>query len=297
MAKKSWGDPWNRFPPSAPIKVDGGLATGRARGPIADSWWSRRFVEILESYGLGSRLERGRRYARQGQILSLEISAGLLEAQVQGSQPKPYLVSITLAVPTDRQWGTIDAALASRVGLAAYLLAGELPTELEDVFIQAKAPLFPGRWSELTALCSCPDSMSPCKHIAAVLYLFADRLDDDPWLLLEWRGRTQPGVLAALGLQAIDAGTDDDLPPWWPLRPGEPLPVPAAYPRAAGGRAAEQDDFPDPPDAVLRRLEELAVHAWQAPAGEALALLYAGVLRRSVALDETSSADEPGDDD
>ena len=167
---------------------------------MAESWWSRRFVEVLESYGLGTRLQRGRRYARAGQVLSLDISPGLLAAQVQGSRRTPYLVTIGVTAPSDRQWRVVDAALRDRVGLAAHLLAGEVPEELEEVFRQAKAPLFPERWRDLKARCSCPDSANPCKHIAAVLYLFADRLDADPWLVLEWRGRTRDDVLAALGL-------------------------------------------------------------------------------------------------
>jgi uncharacterized Zn finger protein len=270
-----WDDPWQRFAPSTPIRVEGGLATSRPRGPIADTWWSRRFVETLESYGLGGRLERGRRYARQGQTLSLVTSPGLLAAQVQGSRPTPYLVSITFSAPTERQWRVVDIALRSRVGLTAYLLAGELPPELEDVFAEAKAPLFPARWSDLRARCNCPDAVNPCKHIAAVLYLFADRLDDDPWLLLEWRGRSQAEVLAALGLSAAAGEVDDDLPPWWPLRPGEPLASSNVRFRGGGEGTSEP---PDPPDSVLARLDELDVSAWKAPVKDLLGALYAATL-------------------
>jgi uncharacterized Zn finger protein len=267
MPRRSWGEPWQTYSP--PIKVDGGLTTSRPRGPIAESWWSRRFVQTLESYGLGGRLERGRRYARQGQIVSLDVSPGLLMAQVQGSRPAPYEVTVNVSVPTARQWRVVDAALGQRVGLAAHLLAGEVPAELEEVFADAKAPLFPSTWRDLSTKCSCPDSTNPCKHIAAVLYLFADRLDDDPWLLLEWRGRSRTDVLASLGLSGSDStAADDGLPPWWPLRPGEPLPAPGL-----GSRPLP--DPPDPPHAVLRRLSDLDVDAWGAPASLALQALYA----------------------
>lgn len=270
-----WDDPWRHFPASTPIRVDGGLTTSRQRGAIGDTWWSRRFVEVLESYGLGTRLQRGRRYARQGQVLSLEISPGLLAAQVQGSRRMPYLVTIAVSAPTDRQWSVVDAALRSSVGLAAHLLAGEVPAQLEEVFTQAKAPLFPLRWRDLTARCSCPDSANPCKHIAAVLYLFADRLDGDPWMLLEWRGRSRDDVLAALGLHPAAGNNDAALPPWWPLRPGEPLPSSATgYPLSAEA----PPDTPDPRSSVLRRLDDLDVTAWKAPAIEALRTLYDAAL-------------------
>lgn len=271
-----WDEPWRRFPASVPIQVEGGLATSRQRGAMADSWWSRRFVEVLESYGLGTRLQRGRRYARQGQVVSLDISPGLLTAQVQGSRRTPYVVTVVVASPSTRQWRVVDAALRSRVGLTAHLLAGEVPAELEDVFTEAKAPLFPGRWRDLTARCSCPDSANPCKHIAAVLYLFADRLDADPWMLLEWRGRSRDDVLAALGLRAAPGDTDaDPLPPWWPLRPGEPLPDSTAL-HPPGGEALSE--APDPAHSVLRRLDDLDVTGWKLPASEVLRALYAAAL-------------------
>lgn len=274
MSSRRWDDPWRTFRESTPLPVDGGLATRSQRGSMVQTWWSRRFVEVLESYGLGARMQRGRRYARAGQVMSLEISPGLLAAQVQGSRRTPYLVTISVRTPTARQWRVVDAALAARIGLAAHLLAGEVPMELEEVFDQAKSPLFPRRWADLKARCSCPDSANPCKHVAAVLYVFADRLDTDPWLVLEWRGRTREEVLAAVGLAGPAPDVGDALPPWWPLRPGEPLP--------AGEHLPLDGPPPEPPrtpDAVLRRLDDLAVQAWREPALEAVRALYLAILR------------------
>ena len=37
--------------------------------------------------------------------------------------------------------------------------------------------------------CSCPDSEVPCKHLAATFYLLAEAFDEDPFLILRWRGR------------------------------------------------------------------------------------------------------------
>ncbi len=218
---------------------------------MAESWWSQRFLNVLESYGLGGRMERGRRYARAGQVLGLEVLPGLLVSQVQGTRPTPYVVTIRAPALTPEQWREVDAAMRSRVGFAARLLDGEVPDGLEEVFAAAGVELIPSRWSALSAHCTCPDYETPCKHIAAVLYLLADRLDVDPWLLLAWRGRTREQVLAHL---AVPGGRrlDERLPPWWPLAPG-PLPpsVPAVIPAA---------EPPDPPGRVLERLDRL--YAW-----------------------------------
>ena len=85
-----WDERWTRFEPSKPRPAAGGISSSKARGAMADTWWSKRFVDVLESYGLGGRMTRGRTYARKGQVLSLEVSAGHLVAQVQGSRPLPY---------------------------------------------------------------------------------------------------------------------------------------------------------------------------------------------------------------
>jgi len=191
MAPRRWNDRWQQYPESMPLPAEGGIATSKQRGAMAASWWSRRFVDVLESYGLGTRMQRGRRYARAGQVLSFDVQLGILVAQVQGSRATPYLVTVAAAAPTVEQWARVDAVLGARVGFVARLLAGEVPPDLEDVFRDAAVDLFPTSWSTLDARCSCPDWENPCKHIAAAMYVFADQLDDDPWLLLAWRGRTR----------------------------------------------------------------------------------------------------------
>jgi uncharacterized Zn finger protein len=46
--------------------------------------------------------------------------------------------------------------------------------------------------------CSCPDWGVPCKHLAAVCYVLAERFDDDPFCMLSWRGRDRDALLASL---------------------------------------------------------------------------------------------------
>ena len=166
---------WETFAPSKPIAVEGGIASSKARGAMADTWWSKRFVSVLESYGLDGRMTRGRTYARKGQVVSLDVDAGLLTAKVQGSRPAPYAVTVRLATPNPTQWMKIEDALRAKVGYAARLLAGEIPNDLEDVFLDAGCQLFPRQWKDLRATCSCPDWGDPCKHQAAALYVFADQ--------------------------------------------------------------------------------------------------------------------------
>ncbi len=212
---------WHQFAESKPRPVADGVATSRQRGAMAESWWSKRFTEVLDSYGLGARMQRGRRYARSGQVMSLEVEPGTLKAKVQGSRVRPYLVTVRLSEVSDSQWALIEGELAKRVGLIASLLAGEVPEELEEAFASAGVALLPDSWTDLEAACNCPDGASPCKHLAALLYVFADQLDRNPWLLLEWRGRNQDEILALL--RTTHSAPSDPVTPWWPFAPG-PIP-------------------------------------------------------------------------
>jgi uncharacterized Zn finger protein len=180
------------------IRVEGGLRAHSARGDIGESWWSKRFLAVLESFALGSRLTRGRNYARSGQVLSLDVAPGAVTARVQGSRPQPYHVSITLKAYDGPTWTKIERALAEQALFLARLLAGEMPAEIEAVFASAKAPLFPTRAGDLVMHCTCPDGQVPCKHLAATFYLLAEAFDADPFQILLWRGRDRDTLLSHL---------------------------------------------------------------------------------------------------
>ncbi|MFU8850018.1 hypothetical protein ACNAW0_03360 [Micromonospora sp. SL1-18] len=181
-----------------PRRVEGGLRARSTRGAIGRSWWSRRFLEVLESFALGTRLTRGRAYARRGQVLRLDVAPGRVTASVQGSRPAPYPVRIGLAAYPDEVWERIEADLAGQAFFSARLLAGDLPAELEELFAAAGAPLFPADVAELAQHCGCPDFAVPCKHLAASFYLLAEAFDADPFQLLHWRGRSRGELLARL---------------------------------------------------------------------------------------------------
>lgn len=289
MAHRHWDDSWQRFPKSVPIAVADGIVTSKKRGAMSGTWWSQRFVEVLESYGLGTRMARGRSYARSGQVASLDVSAGQLVSQVQGSRRTPYLVKIVAPAPSAAQWLEIETTMSTSVGFVARLLSGEIPAELEAVFVEAKASLLPTLWEQLQCTCSCPDWENPCKHIAAVLYVFADQLDDDPWLLIQWRGRTRDEILAPLrdrGLTVPDGPRVKSLvAPWWPL--GDQATIRTGAIGGAKGSQIDTEpaDSPDPCDAVLRRCETLEIKISGSAIPELLMPAYEAMLAPAPGLD------------
>jgi uncharacterized Zn finger protein len=201
MSDQSDGSQWRGkgwYPPSKPRPVEGGLKARTGRGAIGSTWWSQRFVAVLESFAMGGRLDRGRAYARKGQVISLEVTAGAVRARVQGSRAKPYQVAIELTPFPGPVWAKAEIALSEQALASAKLLAGKVPPELEEIFAEAGAPLFPGAAGELKQSCSCPDWGVPCKHLAATFYLLAESFDEDPFLILHWRGREREPLLARL---------------------------------------------------------------------------------------------------
>ena len=190
---------WQDWPESSgPRRVEGGIKARSKRGAIGAQWWSRRFIDVLESFGMSGRLARGRAYARAGQVLDFELTQGKVTANVQGSRERPYKVKIGVLPLTTAQWRKVEHALASQALFRAKLLAGEMPHEIEEVFASCGTPLFPRTPADLEMSCSCPDWEVPCKHLAAVCYVLAEEFDHDPFGMIAWRGRGKDELLAAL---------------------------------------------------------------------------------------------------
>ncbi|BCO07650.1 hypothetical protein GF1_00260 [Desulfolithobacter dissulfuricans] len=186
MARKRRYSGW--YPATRPKTVAGGIKARSKRGWFSESWWGRRWEEIMASYNIGARLGRGKSYARQGQVVDVRTSVAGIEAVVQGSRNKPYQVRISFRHWTEKEWLTVLDTIAEQPRYLARLLNGELPEHLENDLRKADINLFPATYSELQADCSCPDWSNPCKHIAAVAFIMAREFDREPLLLFRFRG-------------------------------------------------------------------------------------------------------------
>lgn len=184
--------------PNDALIINGPVRAVSRRGDIGQEWWGRQWVEALEHMGLDGRLQRGKRYARNGSVLMLEISHGVVYAEVQGSRSRLYRVSINLKQLSDEHWQQALDALSEQVIYVAKLLAGEMPGDIEGVFQNVGLSLFPRNKRDIDFVCSCPDWGDPCKHSAAVYYLLAEQLDNDPFILFHIRGRKRDAILKAL---------------------------------------------------------------------------------------------------
>jgi len=210
------------FPRSRPRAARGGIKAQSKRGTFGQSWWAQRWIAVLESFDIGARLGRGRSYARSGQVLSIDVAEGEVTAKVQGSQPKPYRVTIAMKGLAAKQWNEVVQALSEQARFTAKLLAGEMPGDIEEVFREVGLSLFPNASADLITECSCPDWSNPCKHVAAVYYLLGEEFDRDPFLLFRLRGLGREELLQRLSRAAPPS---DEEPQAEAIIPAEPLPA------------------------------------------------------------------------
>jgi uncharacterized Zn finger protein len=167
-------------------------------------------VEALSRFGSGyaGRLRRGVSYARQGRVHDLAVRDRLVTAEVTGSRPDPYKVSLMLRPLPERAWDVAIRAMAGKARFSAQLLAGDMPRAIDEAFSVAHVSLFPARRADLRSQCSCPDSANPCKHVAALHYVLGEAFDRDPFLLFELRGRSKELVLGELRARRAQMSAD-----------------------------------------------------------------------------------------
>jgi uncharacterized Zn finger protein len=274
------------YAPSRPREAEGGIKARCQRGEFGQHWWATRWIKAMERLTDNSRLGRGRSYARQGQVLSIEETKGGVKARVQGSRATPYKITIQVEPLTDAQWEKVIDALAGQALFAAQLLAGEMPGDIEEAFAAAGVSLFPDTSDDLITECSCPDWANPCKHVAATHYILGERFDEDPFLLFRLRGRSQEQILAGLrqrraGQESAVAESEaaeyetvvpleETLAHFWDLAvPLDPFPLSIVPPQVA---------LP-----ILKRLGEPAFMGEASLQGE-LAAAYQAITQAAVAL-------------
>jgi SNF2 family DNA or RNA helicase/uncharacterized Zn finger protein len=172
------------------------------RKTYGNTWWGQQWLNALANIDYSNRLPRGRTYANKGLARDIVINGNKITANVQGSSPRPYKVSYTVpAFSAKEKQGLIDLVTDNPLHLSR-LLNRVLPPELKTLCDQKKIQLFPATWEDLKGSCSCPDWAVPCKHMAAVLYLIANEIDKNPFLVFQLHNFDLFQSLAEVGYTA-----------------------------------------------------------------------------------------------
>ncbi len=188
MSKKK-----TEFPPRFPRFAAGLRFQLKSSDEAMRSWWWREWLASISVMSAGPRLEKGKKYALSGQVVSLEISGPHVEARVVGVRSGAYKVTLDFRTPSAAARRRIAAAIKAEPMNIARLLAGDLPLEVATLFRDEGCSLFPGgklaegRY-DMTCACNCPDWANPCKHVFAVLFVLGEEIALNPLRLLELRG-------------------------------------------------------------------------------------------------------------
>lgn len=167
------------------------------RGAIAKTFWGKAWCDNLEHYSdYANRLPRGRTYVRNGSVIDLHIANSDVQAKVMGSSL--YSVKVTVAEVAAKHWQAIGADCAGSIDSMVALLQGKLTKPVMERICKPQTGLFPAP-KDIRFSCSCPDSASMCKHIAAVLYGVGARLDQQPELLFKLRQVDAKDLVAQAG--------------------------------------------------------------------------------------------------
>ena len=159
-----------------------------ARIEFGHTWWGKRWLEALSHIDYSNRLPRGKRYARNESVQSIDIEGPRISAKVKGRRPTPYSVSLKLWTFKNTEKESLLGIVQENAYYLSQLGAHILPPELEEEAEAAGIRLFPKSWKELGMHCSCPDWAVPCKHLAAVVYIIANEIDKNPFLVFHMHG-------------------------------------------------------------------------------------------------------------
>ncbi|MEP6513210.1 MAG: SWIM zinc finger family protein [Parafilimonas sp.] len=116
-------------------------------------------------------------------VHSVQISEHIIKAKVKGSRPKPYDITIVVPPFFDEEKKLLIENIKSDPLLLSQLLNRQLPHELLSIAERNGIKIFPQSWQDIKLNCSCPDWAVPCKHLAAVIYIVANEIDQNPFLV------------------------------------------------------------------------------------------------------------------
>ncbi|MBV7295087.1 SWIM zinc finger family protein [Corynebacterium sp. TAE3-ERU12] len=145
------------------------------------NWAGKAIVNVAAAATDKGRCERGAMYWREERVTHLTFRAGVIAAEVRGSQLDPFEVTLTLPHRDATEVYHRVHAMADRVGGVGALLSGSIDSgQARYLVAGVEEPLRTG--------CTCPDRQVVCKHVMAVALAAGELMTKDPRTVLELRG-------------------------------------------------------------------------------------------------------------
>jgi len=152
---------------------------------FGNTWWGEHWLKSLDHIDYDNRLPRGASYARAGRVEEVKIKENQIVAKVSGSRPKPYKVNIIVPPFFADKISQLMGEVVGNPMLISKLLNRELDPRILEIAENLGLKVFPKQWTDFKMQCSCPDWAVPCKHLAAVIYMVSQEIDNNPFLVFQ----------------------------------------------------------------------------------------------------------------
>jgi uncharacterized Zn finger protein len=183
---------------------------------IAAAW----LAPMLDSRELRTQVRLGRVLHRKGWVEQVQVRPGLITAEVKSDFGGFSTVRLRQPVISEHSWDGLLDAIAGHAGHAAALVAGRVGPGIAEIFQEGGEELCPFDVRDVTNFCSCrEDAAVACTHAVAVHFAVSRAIEVDPFVLLEFRGRSKDAILEALRARRTTPGRvpepeeDEDLEP------------------------------------------------------------------------------------
>jgi uncharacterized Zn finger protein len=135
----------------------------------------------------------------------VRIMVGAITAEFEGAMGSIHEVSIRIPPLPARVWDQLAPVLRRSAKMFEALQEGRVPLAFDRLVarISGEPALPEGR--RITHACTCGLPENPCRHVLALHELFARRLDEKPWQLLQLRGGNVRELLARAAESQRDA--------------------------------------------------------------------------------------------
>ena len=171
------------------------------RGPIGRAWHAVALRDGAENLLGAARVGRGKADARAGRVQWLDVARGVARGDVLDADGELYQARLELPALRDGDRQVFLQVARARPELPARMAGGSYPQEVEAELARSEISLLPRSAAELTHDCSCLDWPGPCRHVAALLYVLVEAVDERPVLLLTLRGLDLEDLVAPAPLR------------------------------------------------------------------------------------------------
>ena len=175
-----------------------------AREKYGNTWWGQQWLQALQKIDLSNRIPRGLSYARRGMVSGITIKKGELLATVKGSRPRPYHVALSMGTFNKSDIDGMLDDIMNYPTIISRLLNGKMAQQLLTLANQHGLELFPKEAADMEMECSCPDYAVPCKHIASVIYKLCADIDNNPFVLFQFRDIDLMAMLKERKINVVD---------------------------------------------------------------------------------------------